>query len=1131
MWTLPAGLIGGWQMRGLRILMLGRPLLELDGQPLAAAIPLKQQALVYYVALADGPVPRSELAALLWPDLAANAARANLRTALMQLRRTLPGVLCVDGGHVALSATQPVESDLAILLDAATGQCGGDARDAAVAAWRGDFLEGFEAPGDAFEEWLAAARLRIRAQVLGLRRALAREAEAGGCTEQALAHCYSLLAIDDADEAAHMAVMRLLVAAGRRTAALSQYETCRAALAARLGAKPSAACYALYVRIHADRGVVDGPDSIVSGIDTTHPNGAVVSLVGRETELALLQERLSDPECRWLTVTGPGGVGKTHLARAAAELMQARHGLDVLWLSGRDPGGPLRHPDLLARQVHERLAKGQGRVGLLLVLDNLELLAEAGALARALHERARAVRVLATSRRWLGVPREWLLELPGLSLIRGVPGRAGTSPAAMLLLRSISRLDPAFDHASNVLAIEALCARVGGLPLALKLAARSIAQTGIDSALERLDAASLPVDDEECGQVPRRLASILEESWSALPVPARRAAMTLAALPERFDAALAAAVDVTPAELVVLREHAWLVRSEDRLLAFHPLQLDYLRRREGGEAGGHVRVRDAVVDHVLRRLPVAAIPFALVRCPALEAGVAPETETATFAADVLKLVLARLMAAGAVESLARFMDGVVPMLCETDRSEEAAGMLAVAVSTPGLPVWLTAAWTLQQARILNQLGDWLRGQQRFEAGFALLGLDDAETHPGVLHGLGAALARIWFRTGWPPRGPTRRGFELLLLNALADCTQLVTLTPQPQRALRYNLLCSTLARRTGLRQNRYVADLLLAYGMASMGFGRLARARLQSLRSRSSVPDPGLELFAQQGECVTRMVLGDWAGIDERLAMLADAFEERAEYRRAMECLSLAAKLRFYQGHLIAARAGFIATTERGQRHPGGVWRAWGPVGEAEVALCLGDRSDEALAELVAVGAHWLSEMQNMDSAYVFRRFGLIARIALRVGDRDRAREAVLAGAAAAARMRIFGFWAHEGLAGLCDTLLALHRHERTVGGALPPLDAAWCALQSAVRRHARVFAPAAALHARLEGERLLDDGDPGAGAMLMRATTLAERYGMRVELARACDALARHNIDPVWARRAALLWADMLQIAGPGSR
>ncbi|MCB1983543.1 MAG: hypothetical protein KDF63_17110, partial [Rhodoferax sp.] len=101
-------------MHGLRLRLLGRPRIELDGQALARRMPAKQQALVYYLA-AEGAASRAQLAALLWAEADEEAARASLRAALMRLRRWLPGMLDADGQQLGWAAAAPVEVDLARL--------------------------------------------------------------------------------------------------------------------------------------------------------------------------------------------------------------------------------------------------------------------------------------------------------------------------------------------------------------------------------------------------------------------------------------------------------------------------------------------------------------------------------------------------------------------------------------------------------------------------------------------------------------------------------------------------------------------------------------------------------------------------------------------------------------------------------------------------------------------------------------------------------------------------------------------------------------------------------------------------------------------------------------------------------
>lgn len=192
-------------------------------------------------------------------------------------------------------------------------------------------------------------------------------------------------------------------------------------------------------------------------------------------------------------------------------------------------------------------------------------------------------------------------------------------------------------------------------------------------------------------------------------------------------------------------------------------------------------------------------------------------------------------------------------------------------------------------------------------------------------------------------------------------------------------------------------------------------------------------------------------------------------------------------------------------------------------ALYLGQLSDAALQRLFERAVRVMIEMEDVDAAYTLRRQALAARLAWRLGDVDVSPEAVLAGCAAAARLRHCGFRAHEGYAGLGDTLLALRRHERERGGAVPPLDQAWSRLQPALAAHVRRLPPACALQARLRGEWAGDVGRHAeAESALHRAIVLAERQGMRMELARACEIWASVRRDSAARERAELLWHDM---------
>ena len=212
------------------------------------------------------------------------------------------------------------------------------------------------------------------------------------------------------------------------------------------------------------------------------------SFVGREREQATVLAALG--EARLVTLVGPGGVGKTRLAVevargaassfpsgcAFADLVPVREGFvvqsvaSVLGVSER-PQQPL------AEAVLEHLA---GRRALL-VLDNCEhLLAEAAVFTERLLAACPGVRLLVTSRERLAVAGEYVVAVPPLSLAAGVEG----SEAALLFIDRAGAVDSGFIPAA---AVDEVCARLEGVPLAIELAAARSASLGLDGLLAGLD--------------------------------------------------------------------------------------------------------------------------------------------------------------------------------------------------------------------------------------------------------------------------------------------------------------------------------------------------------------------------------------------------------------------------------------------------------------------------------------------------------------------------------------------------------------------------------------------------------------------------------------------------------------------
>jgi len=1154
-------------LRGLRVLLLGRPRLELDGQALTAVMPAKQQALLYLLATEGQPLARGRATALLWGRHDEAAARANLRVALSHLRRWLPGLLAIDAREVAFAAEAPVTVDLVELEAAAAAGCEWphERRAEAAEAWRGPPLEGFELPdADEFERWLQPVRQRATRAVQQLRAALAEACEREGDLEGALRHTRARLAVDDADEPAHVALMRLLAARGQRTAALAQFEVCRQALLDRLGARPSAESYALYTRIHADAPILRSsparpgaepgpggspgatvpadaaapatmaagvehppapalpaaaPPSATNGPPPGAPAAPVGGLLGREVELALLAERLTDPACHWLTLTGPGGMGKTTLARACAARLGPRFRHGVLWLSGRDDGGLLRDAEAVLRRVFERCGDDHGTAGaLLLVLDNLETVptGAARALAPRLREHLPGVITLATSRRRLGDAHEWLLELGGLSLAPAPGGPPASSPAARLFLAAAHRPSPPED-AGEAGAVDEIAARLGGLPLALEQAGLSAQRLGVRALRAAL------AEGAAGG-----LAPVFDDAWSQLDPPTQAAALRLAALPAEPDLELAAVARVPAEAIETLRDHSWLRLGEggqaDRY-AMHPLQQEYLRRRPEC-AAVLAEMPGRLAQALAERLPDTGpfgdgpAPDATRREPwrRLAAGALGSAAVLSAAAD-------ERLAHAEWPALQRWIDGAVLMLVHADRGAEAVALLDATVRRPDLPHWLAAGWRLRRAELHVAQG---YGPGTFEAflqPLAQLGLGGMR--PDIVP-TAPSLAVSWLNAlhgrGWPAEPATRLALARLVQRTVSLLGQLLSFSPQPRGMARAAALSLAVGRQAGGGVARRLPWVMVGYGALFDGAPRVARAALRLGGDDWPLPaNPALQAHTEMGAIVTSLALGRWPGLPGRLQACAEAYARIGNRRGEFEARSVQGKLAFYEGRLGDAERLFTQFDALALQHLGDVWQAWGTVGLAECGWALGGRDEAALRALLERATRAMTEIENIDNAYTLRRLGLAARLAWRRGDAATARDALAAAVASLAQVRRRGFWAHEGYAGVGEGLLAWLSHERRVGGPEAPVREAWRVFEASLRGHVARFPAGLALLHRLQGQAALADGDTRrARAALQRGLAAAERQGLRVELARCCEALGGVDGQPVFSERARALWNDM---------
>lgn len=224
----------------------------------------------------------------------------------------------------------------------------------------------------------------------------------------------------------------------------------------------------------------------------------VTPLVGREALAAAAGQLLQSEGVRLLTLTGPGGVGKTRMSVRVAESLLPFFADGVVFV----PLAPLTDPDQVPFAIANRIVMAEGATTalteliphvrdkqLLLVLDNFEHLLSAAPLVAELLGAGAGVKILATSREPLHLYGEQEFPIPPLALpdaetLRGLKrGTADTpdsqlvtqvahAPAVALLVQRAHAVNPTFQMShANALAIVELCTRLDGLPLALELAA------------------------------------------------------------------------------------------------------------------------------------------------------------------------------------------------------------------------------------------------------------------------------------------------------------------------------------------------------------------------------------------------------------------------------------------------------------------------------------------------------------------------------------------------------------------------------------------------------------------------------------------------------------------------------------
>lgn len=565
-----------------RLHLLGVLTLVHGGQ--ARALPFERRSqLLALLALKGGWVGRAEVAALLWPDQDSKLAYTNLR-------KTLHRLAALPWGALVL------QQDSALRFDGDTDVAAFEAAVAAqdlagaLAHHGGDLLKGCDDDAnEAWTAWIGYERERLRMTWHGAALAWL-GGEAPGPAAVALSA--RLLEADPLDEAALTLHVGWLMRTGQAGTARQVCDRYIERLAQELSLQPSAALLQL-------RDSTGGGGSAAGAVPETPARSAAPAsvspvsptgdegFIGRNAELREIASLLEQDDCRLLCLLGPGGAGKTRLARRAMLELAPGFADGVAFVSLEEAGDAATFGIRLARELAG--AKGSGQRGdafeealaalrgrqTLLVLDNFEPLAPlAATLLPPLLQASTGLKLLVTSRVRLAVEGEWNFPVEGLPCPDADDlDRVDAFDAVRLFVRAARRVVPGWSPRAEAAAVVEICRLVEGLPLALELAAAWVRVFPCAAIAAELQGGTELLEAQDAAR-PQRHASIeqvFEQSWRLLSERERDALARLAIFRGGFTPAAARAVAKVSLPVLGALVDKSLLRRDEQRLRLHPL--------------------------------------------------------------------------------------------------------------------------------------------------------------------------------------------------------------------------------------------------------------------------------------------------------------------------------------------------------------------------------------------------------------------------------------------------------------------------------------------------------------------------------------------------------------------------------
>lgn len=527
------------------------------------------------------PSSREALATLLWPEHDSGRARANLRRTLYHLNQAIgEHALIATGDTIARNMDAELWMDVEIFQRSTAGcldeinqeiNCL-DKLEAALALYRDDFLAGFTLPDSpGFDDWQFFEREALRRALSRVLITLATIYQEQNKWDEAIGVTRRWVSLDPLHEAAHRHLMQLYALAGEQSAALRQYDECVRILDEELGLSPEAETTVLFEAIQTRRfapATVDAaPPAPLPAAAQHESNSHVLPLqatpfIGREHELALLADYLTDPQMCLISIVGPGGIGKTRLALAAADQITSGFTDGIRFIPLASVVGIEHFFAAVAQGIgyrfhgsgepEQQLLNYLSSKHMLLLLDNFEHMLDCATFVAQILQVAPNVKMLVTSRERLNLSAETVINLGGLSYFDWTPAAMSgeTDIAAYesvrLFLHRAKMLQPDLQlQATDYAHVARICHLVQGMPLALNLAAGWVDLLSLEEIADEIAKSFdfLESDERDLPDRQRSVRATFAYSWERLSSQEQRVLSKLSIFRGGFtrQAALAAA--------------------------------------------------------------------------------------------------------------------------------------------------------------------------------------------------------------------------------------------------------------------------------------------------------------------------------------------------------------------------------------------------------------------------------------------------------------------------------------------------------------------------------------------------------------------------------------------------------------